>query len=90
MNLRYFFVKSCDNPALKTRPPSVQFPRGSEVKKSQQDSVYVALRSMLQTRVLSQKTRERIKKALDRVNQEAAKQTLRQVVFDDNGSAAAD
>ena len=63
---------------------------GLGVKKSQQDSVYIALRSMLQTRVLSPETRQRIKTALRRVNDEAAQQTLRQVVFEDHGSAAAD
>jgi hypothetical protein len=60
------------------------------MKKSSQDSVYVALRSMLQARVLSPQTRHRIKKALDRINREAAEQTLRQVVFNDSGSAAGD
>ncbi len=45
---------------------------------------------MLQTRVLSPETREQIKMALRRVNEEAAKQTLREVVFEDSGSAAAD
>jgi hypothetical protein len=60
------------------------------MKKSSQDSVYVALQSMLQARVLSPQTRHRIKKALDRANREAAKETLRQVVFDNSGSAGAD
>lgn len=60
------------------------------MKKSQHDSVYVALRSMLQTRILSPETREQIKTALRRVNEEAAKETLREVVFEDNNSAAAD
>jgi len=61
------------------------------VKKSRQDSAYVALRSMLQTRVLSQETRDTIRRAMRRISHEAAKQTLRQVVvFEEHGGTSGD
>ena len=60
------------------------------MKNSQEDKVYVALRSMLQTRILSPDTRERINQALRRVSREAATESLRLVVLEQNNSAAGD
>ena len=79
-----------NNQTPKSKLQCLQRKWDSKVKKSQQDSVYIALRSMLQTKVLSPETRQRIKTALRRVNEEAAKQTLRQVFFEDGPSAATD
>lgn len=58
-------------------------------KKSTQDEVYVALRKMLKTRVLSDKTRASIQQAVNRLNREAAKEAIRNA-FVGEGSAAAD
>ena len=61
---------------------------GPFVRKSSQDEVYVALRKMLKTRVLSDKTRENIQRAVNRLNREAAKEAIRNA-FEGAGSAAA-
>lgn len=60
------------------------------VSKTNEDSAYVALRKLLDARLLSPETRERANRALREINKDAFKETIRQNLIEDNTSAAAD
>ncbi len=60
------------------------------MSKSNEDSAYVALRKLLDARLLSPETRRKAKRALREINKDAFKETIRQNLLDDDNSAAAD
>lgn len=60
------------------------------MSKSHEDVVYVALRKLLDARLLSPETRRMANRALREMNKEAFKESIRQNLFEGGGSAAAD
>jgi len=60
------------------------------VSKLQDDDVYLALRKLLEARLLSPETRQRANSALREINKDAFKASIRRNLIEDNTSAAAD
>lgn len=54
------------------------------------DKAYVALRSLSEARLVSEGTKQKIKRAIARINKEAMQDSLRQTTFLDHQSSAGD
>jgi hypothetical protein len=89
-HLGVYFVTTFDNsphPAtfqLFVNRSGVQF-----VSKSTEDNAYLALRRLLNVRVMSPDTRRQVSRALREVHKDAMKRSLLQTVFEEDTTASA-